>query len=107
MAKTSRHRANGTKQAERVRLAIRQARILNAKKTGKRYISDAVLRALAEARLPPDKCAYEFMLHELEHNDSLPRPPSRNVGDGSGGGGVSAMTWPHDHSPLPVFLGVK
>jgi hypothetical protein len=65
MAKTSRHRANGLKQAERMRLAMRQARILNAKKTGKPLIPDAVLRALAAAGLPPEKRAYEMKLREL------------------------------------------
>jgi hypothetical protein len=48
-----------------VRQAIRQARILNAKRTGKPYISDAILRALAAAGLPPEKQAYDLKLREL------------------------------------------
>jgi hypothetical protein len=65
MAKVSRAKLSSQKQAERVRQAVRQARILNAKRTGKPYISDAILRALAAAGLPPEKQAYDLKLREL------------------------------------------
>jgi hypothetical protein len=65
MAKASRAKLSSKKQAERVRQAIRQARIRNAKRTGMPIIPDAVLRALAAAGLPPEKQAYDLKLREL------------------------------------------
>lgn len=61
----SRHRANGQKQAQRLRMIMRQRRILNAKKTGKPLIPDSVLEALAAMGLPKDRRIYTARLREL------------------------------------------
>jgi hypothetical protein len=59
-------RAASRKQAKRFMAAARAKRLLNLKKSGEKWISDAVLRALASAGLPPDKNAYDARLKELE-----------------------------------------
>jgi hypothetical protein len=66
MAKRSRRKANSQQQAKRVRMAMRQARIRNAKKTGKPLIPDRVLQALAALKLPNDKAAYNARFQELQ-----------------------------------------
>jgi hypothetical protein len=65
VAKKSRHRANGTRQAKRLSLSAHARRALMAKRTGRPLIPGAVLNALASMRLPKNKRVYNARLREL------------------------------------------
>ena len=65
MAKTSRHRANGTKQAKRLSMSKRRRRLLMKVRMTGPLIPDDVLRALAASALPPEKHAYDMKLREM------------------------------------------
>jgi len=62
---TTRHRANGTKAALRLRLSPHARRAMLAKRTGRPLIPTGVLQALAALSLPRNKRLYTKHLNAL------------------------------------------
>jgi len=67
MAKaTSRHRANGSKQARRLHMGLHRRKMLAATKQGTQpFVPEKVLHKLAQLNLPPNPWVYEVCLREL------------------------------------------
>jgi len=57
--------AANRKRYEAIRARARQARMLEAKRTGERAIPDNILRKLAALNLPPNPWVYDVCLREL------------------------------------------
>jgi len=69
MARVSRRANSAKQQGQRLRMIMRQKRILNAKAKGEPLIPEAVIKKLAALHLPANEFVYEACLEKLMRDE--------------------------------------